>query len=112
MAEFVGPDTLPPDMRLRVRRELHGKSWWLDLIVPESQWGELYEKLPGVPPDGARDAYQRSRPFWDWLAERNADDLSQQASPDAATRRVEWEVDNLKWLLSRYEAFEKLPAKS
>jgi hypothetical protein len=108
MTEFVGTGGLPPDMRLRVERILHGKSWWFDLLVPEMYWGEFYEKQPGKPPLGARDAYLRSQPFWDWLAERNADNLAQHASPDAAVRRAEWEVGDFGWLPEQFKSFQNV----
>jgi hypothetical protein len=108
MARIIGPPaqiTGEDDLRVRVEREIHGKSWDFDFVTPREQWETLFGwHSSGTSLRSPADAYEHAKPFWDDVAERIADALAKDAQEGAQMRTAQVISPNLEWLQDQYQA--------
>jgi hypothetical protein len=91
-----------------VERTLHGKKWRIALILPQTLWEDLFRwNAPYTSTKSAWDAYQHAHPFWDALAERNADEASGETNPDSPVRQIEAAANSLPWLEAEYARYQR-----
>ena len=100
---------------VQVQRRLHDQSWWFQLEIPQEFWEDLFNvngpqpgaevSVPQPPRMTMPGAYERARPFWDSLAERNADALEQSITGPAPHRHLPHTWPDLPSLQRAYDAF-------
>ena len=104
MVELI-PGKLPKDrLRLRAQRQIHGKQWALDTVIPLKQWNDL---LDGPPEMSWEEAYNHARDFWDHLADKKADELMGGAEQASPTRQIEYFWPDLASLERAYNVFRR-----
>ncbi len=101
MVELI-PGQFPKDrLRLRATRQIKGKRWEFDTVIPRDQWEDL---LYGTKMS-AEEAYKHARDFWDHLADKKADELIGGADPASPTRQIEYFWPDLASLELAYNDF-------
>ena len=61
---------------LRVERVKDDRIWYFDTEIPRDQWEDLFlVNAPDRPTMDIQEAYARAREFWDYLAEKCADEM-------------------------------------
>ncbi len=101
MVELI-PSQIPKDrLRLRATRQIKGKRWAFDTVIPRDQW----EDLLGGPKMSAEEAYKHARDFWDHLADNKANELKGGADPASPTRQIEYFWPDLASLELAYNDF-------
>ncbi len=60
----------------RVERGNDARIWYYDTEIPRDQWEYLFHVItPNRPTMNIQEAYARAREFWDYLAEKCADEM-------------------------------------
>jgi hypothetical protein len=90
-------------MVLQVQRALSGKTWWLELQIPQEHWEDLFRMTEKHGPQTVSAAHARAEVFWDQLAEENADKLEQRAVPGAANRHLREVWPDYRTLKAEYD---------
>ncbi len=104
---IIGP--LPKErLKLRVERQIQGKRWVVDTVIPRHQWEDLFSVNA---PDGrqmtSKDAYEFARGFWDRLADEKADALIGGVDPASPKRQIEYVWPSLRALEHAYNDFQR-----
>ena len=61
---------------LRVERVKDDRIWYFDTEIPRDQWEDLFPvNAPDRPTMDIQEAYACAREFWDYLAEKCADEM-------------------------------------
>jgi len=105
MVKFAGDTSAGGVMTLLVDRIVHSQTWRYILTVPHEFWTDLF--FPASAQWTALDAYRHDQPFWDHLAEWNADERSKKAMPESANRTSKVTLNNQEWLMDEYSRFKQ-----
>ena len=100
---------------IQVQRRLYDQTWWFQLDIPQVFWEDLFNvnspqpgaevPVPQPPEMTMSGAYEHAKPFWDSLAERNADALKQSITGRAPQRHLLHTWPDLLSLQRAYDAF-------
>ena len=108
MVELIKGPFPKERLMLRVERQIQGKRWVVDTVIPRDQWEDLFSVNA---PDGrqmsSKDAYEFARVFWDHLADEKADELVGSVDPASPNRQIEYVWPNLGSLEHAYNDFQR-----
>ncbi len=93
---------------MRARRQIQGKQWIFDTVVPRAQWEEL-SRSNGLdrPQINSKDAYEHTSAFWDQIAEKKADELVRRANPISLAPQIEYFWPDFASLKHAFNKFER-----
>lgn len=96
------------DLALRVEREINGKTWFFDTVIPRDQWEDLFRVNS---PEGrtmeTQGVYDEAKDFWNYLAEICADQMQEGIDADAANRHAKIIWSGLNQLEHQYRLFQQ-----
>ena len=92
---------------LRATRQIEGKRWVFDTVIPRAQWEDLFSvNVPAGPKMNSVKAYNHARAFWDHLADQKADELLGGVDPASPNRRIEYVWPDFGLLERAYIEFQ------
>ncbi len=95
-------------IRLRVTRQIEGKRWIFDTVIPHANWEDLLEvNAPNGPKMSSIVAYNHARDFWDHLADQKADELMGGVSSASSDRQIEYVWLDFESLERAYTDFQQ-----
>ena len=94
-------------MVLRVERRINDKIWVFDTEVPRVQWEDLFRvNAPEGRSMETQEAYGEAREFWDYLAEKCADEMEQGITKGAEYRHKIFVWRDFTLLGQEYNQFQ------
>ena len=92
---------------LRVERRINDKTWVFDTEVHRVHWEDLFRvNAPEGRSMETQEAYDEAREFWDYLAEKCANDMEQRITKGAANRHEIFVWPDFTLLKKEYNQFQ------
>ena len=108
MVELILGEYAKDRLTLRSERQIQGKRWVVDTVIPRDQWEDLFSvNALGGPQMSSKDAYDHARVFWDHLADEKADELLGGVDPASPKRQIKFVWPNLPSLEHAYNDFDR-----
>jgi len=107
MVQLVQQALRKDKMVLRVERRINDKIWVFDTEVPRSHWEDLFRvNTPEGRSMETQGAYDEAKEFWDYLAEKSADEMEQGITKGAANRHKKFVWPDFTLLEQAYNQFQ------